>query len=279
MLTLDFAGWIQVRLATDPDPSDEPRGVSGWTFALAGEPDLDRIIRTRQPVALRSHAPEVGVTVRAVSAAGAAVADHPLLGARVDLLDNPKFEGRNGVIADDTQEFIHPFHLRVKRRGLTIERHDILAADARGDELPVYQIPPAAFRRHQPIHREGSPEVLAAIGVQDPAQFWAHKRELVAQELAAAQQRNDPIAISALSKRHDELGIGGFLRQGLLDFRMVYQFEMLGPATITAEHDLLTSAIDVDAPWPIAFWVGAWDTDALCAYLQGSLTLPTVERA
>ncbi len=37
MLVVNFAGWFQCRLATDPDPTDEPRGVSGFTFALAGE--------------------------------------------------------------------------------------------------------------------------------------------------------------------------------------------------------------------------------------------------
>ena len=47
MIEIHFEGWFECRLATDPDPTDEPRGVSGWTYALAGEPDLDRIIRTQ----------------------------------------------------------------------------------------------------------------------------------------------------------------------------------------------------------------------------------------
>src|SRR5690606_16465196 len=51
VLRIDFEGWFQVRLATDPDPSDEPRGVSGTTFALAGEPDFDRIVRFWEPIA------------------------------------------------------------------------------------------------------------------------------------------------------------------------------------------------------------------------------------
>ena len=28
-LIIQFGGWILMRLATDPDPTDEPRGVSG----------------------------------------------------------------------------------------------------------------------------------------------------------------------------------------------------------------------------------------------------------
>ena len=49
MLRLRFGGWFQCRLATDPDPADEPRGVSGSIKALPGEPDLDRIIRLQPP--------------------------------------------------------------------------------------------------------------------------------------------------------------------------------------------------------------------------------------
>ncbi len=49
MLSITFAGWAQCRLPTDPDPYDEPRGVSGYMYAYAGEPDLDRLIRFQDP--------------------------------------------------------------------------------------------------------------------------------------------------------------------------------------------------------------------------------------
>ena len=91
MITLNFEGWFQCRLATDPDPSDEPRGVSGWTFAVAGEEDLDRIIRLQQPVSPRSPGPgsKVGVVVKAVSLDGQHVLDHPLVGASSNSSTNP----------------------------------------------------------------------------------------------------------------------------------------------------------------------------------------------
>ncbi len=43
MLTLDisFEGYWQCRLATDPDPSDEQRGISGFTYSVAGETLLE----------------------------------------------------------------------------------------------------------------------------------------------------------------------------------------------------------------------------------------------
>lgn len=66
MIMMKFSGWFQCRLATDPDPSDEPRGVSGYMKALPGEPDLDRIIRFQPPIFQRSHTQGVGVIVRDV---------------------------------------------------------------------------------------------------------------------------------------------------------------------------------------------------------------------
>ena len=44
MIEVRYSGWFQCRLATDPDPYDEPRGVSGYLHAYVGEPDLDRRI-------------------------------------------------------------------------------------------------------------------------------------------------------------------------------------------------------------------------------------------
>ena len=53
MLKLFFQGCFQCRLATDPDPTDEKRGISGPTFAAPGEADLDRVIRLSGAVNLR----------------------------------------------------------------------------------------------------------------------------------------------------------------------------------------------------------------------------------
>src|SRR5262245_42367292 len=100
MLIIDFEGWFQCRLPTDPDPTDEPRGVSGFTFALPGEPDFDRVIRFHEPIPPRSHGPRIGVFVKSVSVDGRHVPEHPLVGGRVDLLGQPRFESRNYVLRD-----------------------------------------------------------------------------------------------------------------------------------------------------------------------------------
>lgn len=277
MLALKFEGWIQVRLATDPDPFDEPRGVSGISFAVAGEPDLDRIIRLQNAVAPRSHGPRVEVTVRAVEVDGNAARGHPLIGAQVDLLDAPKFEGRNGIVAEDAEEFIHPFHIRIAQSALVIDRRDILAADAGGNELPVYQVDRAMYRRRQPIDRGEASEVAAATGMQDPATFFARRRELLAQNLERARHANDETAVAALTKRYDELGRAG-IAQALTSFRMVYQFDINGPASVSEHRKALGGVIDIAPPWPIAFWIGGWDPDALCAYMRGTLSIPFTKR-
>ncbi len=44
-LTLHYEGYWQCRQATDPDPSKDPRGASGYTYAVGAENDLDQIIR------------------------------------------------------------------------------------------------------------------------------------------------------------------------------------------------------------------------------------------
>src|SRR4051794_14911179 len=98
MISFEFEGWFQCRLATDPDPYDEKRGVSGWTFAYPGESDLDRYIRFSNAVAPRSAGPQVGVIVKRITLDGAEQSGHPLLKASVTLEDKPVFEGRNGTI-------------------------------------------------------------------------------------------------------------------------------------------------------------------------------------
>src|SRR2546423_1058387 len=124
MLIIAFEGWFQCRLATDPDSWDEPRGVSGWTFAFPGEPNLDRIIRFQNPVALRSYGPDIGVRITSVSLDGMQVLAHPLTGGSVDLLDSPVFEGQNGLIAESAHEPISPFRVQFSGNGVTIGRAD-----------------------------------------------------------------------------------------------------------------------------------------------------------
>jgi hypothetical protein len=123
MLNIHFGGWFQCRLATEPDPTDEPRGVSGFTFAVAGEPDFDRIIRLQDApsVVKRSHTPTVGVTVKGIDIDGQPVPEQNplyqvLVGAQVELLDDAKFIGQNYILALARKEPIDPFHLQISKK-------------------------------------------------------------------------------------------------------------------------------------------------------------------
>src|SRR5947209_12212357 len=116
-LRISFGGWCLIRLATDPDPTDEPRGVSGYTFAFGNEPDLDRIIYLQPPAYSfkRSHGPEIGVRVLEAHriTPNRKIAIGALRDARVELLDRPKLENRNWALTLPGFEPIVPFHLHI----------------------------------------------------------------------------------------------------------------------------------------------------------------------
>ena len=278
MLRLEFEGFFQCRLTTDPDPSDETRGVSGWTFAVAPEPDLDRIIRLQDPVALRSQGPTVGVNIVRVLMNEQPSANHPLLGARVDLRDAPKFEGRNGIVAEDAQEPIDPFLLEISGDGVMLRREDFWDV-ARPQRMRIVDVDPSLLKRRQPLESvfADRAEVLAAVGVNTTQTFIEHRRQRLGVELVNVQ---DPDRRAGLDKRITELGDaleGGSqrIRQRILGVGLVYQFEINGPEAVVEDPmSRLHGTIDASAPWPIRFWMGGFDADALCGYMRGSLTLP-----
>lgn len=92
----NFKGVFQCRLPTDMDPSNEPRGRSGWTFAYADEPDLDRVIRFNNPTSTRPHVPNIGVIITDGIIDNEHVSDS-LLGHSVNLGSESYFDGRGGA--------------------------------------------------------------------------------------------------------------------------------------------------------------------------------------
>lgn len=273
MLIVNFEGWFQCRLATDPDPTDEPRGVSGFTFALAGEPDFDRVIRFQRPVAPRSHGPQVGVVVTSVSVDGQTVPAHPLCGASVDLLGAPKFESRNYVVRDGSMGPIDPFHLQISGQAICLRREDILYPEA--PELPLHQIPPSFLARRgslMPMMIDRI-KIADATGITDPIAYRKN-RQIALQ--AERQQTADPVMRAALDKRIRELAITAprKLQVVTLSYYNDYRFDINGPAAIIDPHNQLKGDIDTSQDWSIAFWMGGWDTDALCGFVRGMLMLP-----
>ena len=291
-LALHYEGWCQIRLATNPDPTDEPRGVSGFSFALAGEPDLDRVIRFQDPVYPRPFAPAVGVRVTSVQQHGAALNAHPLLGADVVLLNEdgvppahprdprgPRFEARDYILADPGDEAIWPYHIRFERDGVVLARKASFGPDY--EDLPIHRIPHEVIIRYGGGMKIAWAEVAAATGITDPIAYRVQRREQVRARL---KETADEVERAALSLRlrelefspnseREEQGEGTDRRTLALSGIQTRNFPLTGDATVEDAEGAL-GPVDTDASWPTTFWFGGWDCDALCSYVKGVVLVP-----
>src|ERR1044071_1406360 len=172
MLRLEFEGYFQMRMATDPDPTDEKRGVSGYTFALAGEPDFDAKLHFQpdepgvyeREFGPTSKGPKVGVTVRRATRDGKAVPN--LVGAKVAFLDAQIME-HNGLLVRNDMFIIDPLRVRVsKGKTVILERDDWL--NPADPTMPQWEAASAMIVRRQPKRFvTNSAEAAAATGLPD----------------------------------------------------------------------------------------------------------------
>ncbi|HYH45048.1 MAG TPA: hypothetical protein VEG34_05135, partial [Thermoanaerobaculia bacterium] len=187
LLEMQFEGFFMCRLATDPDPTNEERGVSGYTIALVHEDPLDQVIRTqiedkkflernlREPAERMKI--RIGVDVYNVLFDGKpyfGAARDALLGAKVYLegkdepFQGPIFDSRNNIVgSDDNMAFVvNPFELAIRRDGLAFEAKDWL--DPSDPERKIWQIEdPTTYARRLPSFASGSTTAQAAIRVFD----------------------------------------------------------------------------------------------------------------
>ena len=263
MLSLGFEGWFECRLATDPDPSDEPRGVSGWTYAVGDEKDLDRVIRTQPEGTVgRLHGPAIGVTVREVSEHGKQAPDHVLIGAPVTLLNDPVFEGRNGLASEDTEEPVFPFHIRIAQDTVVLRReHREVATGLWNFEMS------AGFAN--PV------EISEATGINDPVAFRRQRRSQLERSMEKATSEAERVALKRRLDDIDRLDGGprpitvGMLRAGLR-----YRYILEGPWFEVRDPERQLAGLVDGSPWIASIWMGCWDADALCGYMKGPLELP-----
>ncbi len=268
MIDLVFQGWFQCRLATDPDPYDEPRGVSGYVHAYAGEPDLDRVLRLQAPPFVRSYGPGVGVKVVEVWCDGSKEDDHPLTGARVDLLDEPKFEGRNGVIADDGFEPIWPFALRIEQGAFALARR-IVPADP---EYPFDGLFAGGV--------EGAlVEIREATGIGNLATVWTARVSRLRQDVETAAEPHRTAIQERLEFLETNLGAPGGGASRFFGARLRYSYELASAPVVKDPDGWLASVIDRASPWRVEFWMGGWDADVLCGFCRGLLSLPSANEA
>ena len=265
MLSIDFAGWVSCRLATDPDPFDDPRGTlsSFQQFAFAGEPDLDRVIRFHRPPFVRSLTWPVGVTVRRVRNDGVEDTAHPLLGAEVDLLDDPVLEGRNGVVADDVREPINPVHLQV-RRGANAVSRAVVPRD------PDYPFPDLMPLPGMPIPL---PQIVAATGLSGLVPAWQERLAKLEATLASATVTDRPGLDERIALLRGNLASPGGGLAGMFRANMQWRLALNGP--IQGDPAALLGSIDLAAlDWTVVFWFGGYDTDAQMFFCEGTLGIP-----
>jgi hypothetical protein len=262
MIKLTFSGWFECRLATDFDPADEPRGVSGFTYAVAGEPDLDRIIRTTPAgTVARRPGPQVGVAVRRVEIDGHEEPTHVLRGAPIVLLDRPAFEGRNGLAAEDTEEPIFPFHLLIEKENVRLRR-----------EFRDLQTNQYKFLRSTGLVPDVG--VLAESGYGDPAAYTAARTaaiQAILADTAHPPTTTQRVALEARLLHLARFGVGPVPPVVGLQYHYVLE----GPwVEVRDPQKKLRTAVDL-GPWVVDLWAGCWDIDALCGYMKGTLLAPS----
>ena len=282
MMDIHFEGWWQCRFATDPDPTDDPRGASGPTFITPGEPVFARVIRFQDPVTPRWPFDEkIGVTVRAVTIAGVDHRESALIGRPVDLLGGPQFTQRNLVLVDQPfQVLIDPFDLQVgtpesvllRRAALwDLTRPDLTIEDVFLDEaLITPRMNTVAIQ---------SAEVAEATGILD---YPGYRRERLAALVQRRRTVTDPTEQAALERRITALDDDAILTgvrlasEQFLGMQVTYDFVLNGTPEVVDDTDVLGGTVGTSQPWGLTMWWGGYDVDTLCGYVRGTLTVPFV---
>jgi hypothetical protein len=292
MLILDFEGYFQMRMATDPDPTDELRGVSGYTFAFCGEPDLDHKLHLQpdEPGVWERDfgpggGPKVGVTVTSAQRDGKDAPD--LVGGRIAFVDAQILE-HNGLLVRNDYFIINPFRVTLAAGGkLLLDRVDNL--NPADPDMPENEATsPMLQRRQATTFASNSAQVAQATGLPNAANVTlienrlARKRSL--EELFLSTPKKNTVKRAELESRIYELAIveqWWNLSQGTpgnrpIDRRAAQLALQLSGWNVDMNGAITANRLGADEryPWNIAFWMGGWDGDAMCGYVQGTWTIP-----
>ncbi len=244
MLSLNFAGWFQCRMATDPDYYRDPRGHDGVHIALPGEPDLDRVIRFQAKGAYRrSHCPEIGVRL----------VDPPpeWKNAELDLLNAPVFEGRNGIVATSSNEPIYPFYMIIRSAKQCLhltDTFDLHDPQAVAQRLP--KRPPA-----RPLNDEVY-KVLRTAYSDRIDQINGDRKSMSDDELKSCDTRLERLGFyaSLIGSNNDPSSI-----------RCEYSLRPLLQVTPSRDNAAVCEHVAV------TLRMGRWDADAMCGYVEGDI--------
>jgi hypothetical protein len=276
-------------MTTDPDPTDEKRGVSGYTFAFAGEPDLDNIIHFQpdEPGVVEREfgpagGPKVGVTVRSATRDGN---DAPeFVGARIAFIDNCQVREENGVLVRNDLFVLDPLHVTLTQNGkVLLDRIDYL--DPKHPDTPLEKVSGALLERRQPMGFVSmSQEVANATGIGlatvENLKENRHKRRRSLETLL--RETENPTKRAALVSRIQELEIVDqwwnlSVTPRPIDRRAAQLALQCFGWNIDMNGKVVTNRLDADEKkvWNLNFWMGGWDGDALCGYVKGSWAIPT----
>jgi hypothetical protein len=229
--------------------------------------------------------PKVGVTVTSAMRNGETATD--LIGTRIAFVDAQILE-HNGLLVRNDFFIIHPFRVRLlpaNSEEPLLDRVDYL--DPNNPDMPEWEATALMLKRRQPTtFTSNSQQVADATGLESPANV-----ALIANRLARREKlrellgmTTDAVERAALESRIYELGIVeqwwnlsvGTMTDRPTDRRAKqlalqlsgYNIDMNGKPNVNK------LGADEDYPWNIQFWMGGWDGDALCAYIQGTWTIP-----
>ena len=283
MMEIHFDGWWQCRFATDPDPTDDPRGVSGPTFTTAGEPVFDRVIRFQSPVCPRwPFTDTVGVTVRAVAVHGELRPGSALVGQPVDLRGDPQFHQRNLVLVGQPfQVLIDPFDLQVGSPDSVMLRRQALWDVTRPD-LGVQDVflDEALIAPRMNTVAVQSPVVAEATGILD---YAGYRRQRLADLTARREKATDPVERVALDRRilalDDDAILTGvrLAAEQFLGMQVTYAFALDATPHVLDPSHALGGTVGTSQAWQLTMWWGGYDVDTLCGYVRGTLSVPFVE--
>jgi hypothetical protein len=292
-LIIEFGGRCMIRQPTDPDPYDERRGVSGYTFAFGDEPDLNRIIyfQPHPDYPVRSHCAPIGVRVtRAfVPRLGGAEPVPALDGAAFDLLGDPVLENRNWNLTRPGYEPIVPFHVAIRAADgcVAFDRPDVL--DPEHPDAPIWETPLAALETKGARGLAFEPSTVGrATGIYDYFLVAKTRRTLLAADRdaleAAGAPPDDPRRVVLDGRIHEfDAGISAVesgrpdRRTGVNSVIERFGYDISGkPGRVEGDASRLPGPLDLSAKarWRIDFWMGGWDFDALTCQVEGTLQIP-----
>ncbi|HXO19917.1 MAG TPA: hypothetical protein VOA87_08345 [Thermoanaerobaculia bacterium] len=301
LLEIQFQGYFLCRLATDPDPTNELRGVSGYTMSLIGEEPLDQVIRTQVTADfardnLREPAERMGIKI-GVDVSGVLYDGKPFAPAAAALAggklylegENPPFPGptydsRNNIVgSDDNMSFvINPFELAIRSKQVAIRAVDYLNPARPEQKIWEIEDPDLYARRLPTAFTSSSAQVMSILRVFDQFSYFRDRRRYLTERIAELEEdvqkgRGDPAKLAAkiegMRTRVYQIEFWGDRVSSKLAYQLTYSFNVNGPQTVEGEK-ALGGKVQTGNPWPFTAWFGGWDGDLLVGYMQGSLGIP-----